>query len=391
MLIMAAPEPAKSFAELLSAEMHPLNQAVKNITYAPGQVIFTEGDVGDGIYFVEEGCVEISARISGADRRILARLEPRAFFGEMAVVDNRSRSATATAEVETRVTFIPRDEVLRLLQASPDLVISLMQEFSHRMRVFDRRYLHEVFQAERLALVGRFAQSIVHDFKNPLNMIGFAADVGCSEDASPEIRAETKGLIRKQVDRLANMISELLEFTRGSSRSVTLAPACYRKFVHQMLTDIRPEAAERNVSIDCENELSEVSVLLDETRLLHVFYNLMNNAMDMMPKGGKIMVRFTVTENDVHTELEDTGPGIAPEIAPHLFEPFATHGKSHGTGLGLSICKRIIEDHQGSIHARSEPDRGAVFRFVLPRVKTPKEDEKLNSSAEGEATSAQSA
>jgi signal transduction histidine kinase len=257
---------------------------------------------------------------------------------------------------------------LSALQRSPELLIALMRAFSHRMREFDRRYLNEVFQAERLALVGRFAQSIVHDFKNPLNMIGFAADVGCAEDADPEIRAETKALIRRQVDRLANMISELLEFTRGSSRAVTLTPACYRKFVHQALADIRPEAAERNVSIDCENELAEVSVLLDETRLLHVFYNLMNNAMDVMPAGGKITMRFSVTEHDVVTELEDSGPGIAPEIAPHLFEPFATHGKPHGTGLGLSICKRIIEDHRGSIHVRSEPNRGAVFSFALPRA-----------------------
>jgi signal transduction histidine kinase len=365
---MAESKPAKSFAELLSSEMNPLNQAVKRFVYPAGHVIFTEGDMGDGIYVVEQGCVEISARISGQDRRVLARLEPQAFFGEMAVVDNRPRSATATAEVETRVSFMPRDEVLSALQRSPDLVISLLQEFSHRMRAFDRRYLHEVFQAERLALVGRFAQSIVHDFKNPLNMIGFAGDVGCSEDATPEIRAETKALIRKQVDRLANMISELLEFTRGSNRAVALAPACYRKFVDQVLADIRPEAAERNVSIHCENDVPEDSIMLDETRLLHVFFNLTNNAMDFMPKGGKITLRFSVTERDVVTEVEDTGPGIAPEIAAQLFEPFATFGKSGGTGLGLSICKRIIEDHRGSIHARSEPNRGAVFSFALPRV-----------------------
>jgi len=68
----------------------------------------------------------------------------------------------------------------------------------------------------------------------------------------------------------------------------------------------------------------------------------------------------------VVTEIEDTGPGIAPEIADQLFEVFATHGKAHGTGLGLSICKRIIEDHHGWIEARNECGRGAVFAFGLP-------------------------
>jgi signal transduction histidine kinase len=69
------------------------------------------------------------------------------------------------------------------------------------------------------------------------------------------------------------------------------------------------------------------------------------------------------------TEIEDTGPGIAPEIAGQLFEAFATHGKAHGTGLGLSICKRIIEDHRGWISARNESGRGAVFSFGLPLTK----------------------
>src|SRR5207244_5155342 len=102
------------------------------------------------------------------------------------------------------------------------------------------------------------------------------------------------------------------------------------------------------------------------TRLLHVFFNLINNAIDVMPDGGKITLRFRCTDNEVLTEVEDSGPGIAPEIASRLFEPFATHGKAHGTGLGLSICKRIVEDHKGQIRARSEPQRGAVFSFTLP-------------------------
>jgi len=70
----------------------------------------------------------------------------------------------------------------------------------------------------------------------------------------------------------------------------------------------------------------------------------------------------------VVTELADTGPGIAPEIADRLFDAFVTHGKEYGTGLGLSICKKIIEDHGGRIWARNEPGGGAVFAFSLPVV-----------------------
>ena len=108
------------------------------------------------------------------------------------------------------------------------------------------------------------------------------------------------------------------------------------------------------------------ALLLDPTRLPHVFYNIINNACDAMTEGGKVKIRFKQNEKEVVTEIEDTGKGIAPEIAPRLFEAFATYGKSQGTGLGLSICKKIVEDHYGKISARSEPGRGAIFSFSLP-------------------------
>jgi signal transduction histidine kinase len=111
-----------------------------------------------------------------------------------------------------------------------------------------------------------------------------------------------------------------------------------------------------------------VEVSIHPKRLRRIFYNLLHNATDAMPEGGRIILRFQATEKEVVTEVEDTGQGIPPEIAEHLFDPFATHGKAHGTGLGLSICKRIIEDHQGWISARNNPGRGAVFAFGLPRL-----------------------
>jgi signal transduction histidine kinase len=122
----------------------------------------------------------------------------------------------------------------------------------------------------------------------------------------------------------------------------------------------------KSASLELEGPPPSVRLRLDPKRLNRVFYNLIHNATDAMPRGGKIILRFRPGQTEMVTEIEDTGPGIAPAIAAQLFEPFATHGKAHGTGLGLSICKRIIEDHRGWIAARNEPGRGAVFSFGLP-------------------------
>lgn len=356
------------FSDLLSAELKTLKQTAQELSLPAGHVVFRQGDPGDGIYLVEKGTLEISAVVAGGEARVLTTLGPGSFFGEMALMDNQPRSATATVATDCTLSFIPTDAMWRVLEQSPKVLISLMREFSSRMREFDRRYLHEVFQADRLALIGRFVQSIVHDFKNPLNIIGLAGDLAGADNARPEDRREAGELIRKHVSRLSNMINEVLEYTRGSSGHTPLVPDSYREFVRQTLADIQPEAAQRGVAIECENEPPELALPMDKARLTHVFHNLVNNALDFTPAGGKIIFRFHDGGREVVTEIEDTGPGFAPEIAPRLFEPFATHGKAHGTGLGLSICKRIIEDHKGRIRARSEPDRGAIFSFTLPRA-----------------------
>lgn len=362
---MADLKKSKLFTGLLAEELQTLEQAAQIKVFSANQQLFKEGDPGDGIYLIIEGTVQISSIIGQNERRVLSRLGPGEFFGEMAVLDNEPRSATVSAETDTRVYFIPRDDLLHMLEHSPMLAASLVREISQRLREFNRHYIREVLQSERLALVGRFARSIVHDFKNPLAIISFASDM-IEADATPAIQHLAQQRIRKQVDRLSNMINELLEFTRGAQSSVVLGQADYGAFVEQLVDEIRPEAAEKSVTLACENLPKKVMVQLDTRRLPHVFYNLIHNAIDAMPDGGKITIRCCVHETEVVTEIEDTGKGIAPEIASRLFEPFATYGKSSGTGLGLSICKRIIEDHRGKIQARTEPGRGAVFSFSLP-------------------------
>ncbi len=109
---------------------------------------------------------------------------------------------------------------------------------------------------------------------------------------------------------------------------------------------------------------------LDSHRLRRVIINLLHNAVDMMPEGGRIILRFKNDGTKVITEIQDSGPGIAPEIADKLFQAFVTFGKEHGTGLGLSICKKIVEDHGGTISARNAPGGGAIFSFTLPVPKT---------------------
>jgi signal transduction histidine kinase len=367
---MVALEYSKLFSSLSAAELQTLQGVAKEISFPAGQQIFKEGDTGDGLYVVQDGLVQISALIGQGERRVLSRVGPGDFFGEMAVLDNEPRSASASAEIDTRVYFVPRDALLQMLERSPRLGASLVRVVSRRLREFNRQYVREVLQAERLTLVGRFARSIVHDLKNPLSIIGIAAELAGMENAKPESRAAAKQRIRKQVERISNLVNEILEFTHGSPTAVVLAMTDYGQFVQGLIEEIRPEIALKGVNIDFENPPPDVKIPLNTQRMTRVFYNLIHNATDAMPSGGQVKIRFKADANQVTTEIEDTGSGIAAEVVDHLFEAFATFGKEHGTGLGLSICKRIVQDHKGEISARNVPDGGALFAFRLPLPKS---------------------
>ena len=350
----------------LSAQLRALAPSGQVRSYDAGQVIFAAGDPGDGFYLVESGSVRITAVVGQNEPRVLAIIGPDDFFGEMAVLDDSPRSASATAETSTKVIFLSRDRLLEMLDHQPKLALALVREFSLRMRALNQKYLEEIVQAERLAAVGRFAGTIVHDFKNPLTVIGLAAELACQEAAPTALREKAKNRINQQIQRISNMLHELIDFTKPSGQRPTLESMDFAAFLAPLSAEIAAEIAERKVELILPEPAPAIEVQINPQRLSRLFFNLVNNAVDEMRSGGKIFLRFTVSDTELTVAIQDTGKGIAPEIAQTLFQPFATHGKAHGTGLGLSICKKIVEDHNGRIWAESVPGEGATFFFTLP-------------------------
>jgi signal transduction histidine kinase len=357
------------FVGVLSEELQALEPDGSIRLFKAGEVIFSAGDKGDGFYVLESGRVRIVA-VVGQNERVLASIGAGDFFGEMAVVDDAPRSASAIAEQDSKALFLGRDKLLQLLGRRPQLALNIIREFSVRMRALNQKYVDEIIQAERLAVIGRFAGTIVHDFKNPLTIIGLAAELACSDDTSPPMRHKAQNKIARQVERMTNMLQELIEFTKPTGQRPVLRSFDFARYMNPLADEIRQEIADRGVKLVVAEAPPTIDVRIDPQRLSRLFYNLLNNAVDEMSDGGKIFLRFVTSPDELRVEVEDTGKGIAPEIAQSLFKPFATHGKAHGTGLGLTICKKIVEDHGGRIWANSsEPGKGATFCFTLPLAK----------------------
>ncbi len=345
------------------AELQALRVIAQERRFAAGEEIFREGAPGDGVYFVKSGLVEISG--GAGERRVFSRLGPGEFFGEMAVIELQPRSAAASAAENTEVYFLPRGEMLAFIQHSPALAFALLQQISHRLREFNQLHVREILEAERLAVIGNFARGIIHDLKNPLSIINLTSEMLANPGLNPATRAQLPARIQRQVVRINDLVTDILAFTENRKRANS-KPGDLRKFVLDLVAELQGELAEKSIGLVLENEPPAGLIPFDARQLGRVFHNLIHNAVDFLGDGGKIFLRFKTAPGEIVVEVEDTGPGIAPEIADKLFQPFATHGKTHGTGLGLTICKKIIEDHGGKIFARNEPGHGAIFHFTLP-------------------------
>src|ERR1035441_8470377 len=240
-------ESSKLFGHLPPADLAKVCKVAQERSYSPNQPIFQEGDPGDGIYVVKDGIVSLTKVVAHGEARPLSRASEGDHFGEMAVLDDNPRSLGAVAEGKATVYFIAKPDLLELLDHTPRLAVAFVRDNSKRLRDFNDKYIKEVLEAERLSLVGRFASSIVHDLKNPLNIIGISADMACMPSATPESRQVSKGRIRKQVDRISNMVNELLEFVQGSHTDFVLARVDYSAFVLPLLEEIQQEIGRAHV------------------------------------------------------------------------------------------------------------------------------------------------
>ncbi|MFQ5809353.1 MAG: PAS domain-containing sensor histidine kinase [Armatimonadota bacterium] len=217
---------------------------------------------------------------------------------------------------------------------------------------------------ERLAAIGGHASRLVHDVRSPLGVIVPAARMMADPNTDGALRQEMAEMIVEQAHRLADMSGEVLEYARGSD--YLALEECHVNQVAKEIADLRRDTLEA-AGLELDVSLGEDAILrADAARLQRVITNLLENAKDAMPDGGRVQLATAAQGGRALIEVRDDGPGIPDEVADRLFEPFVTHGKSRGTGLGLAIAREIITAHGGEITVASSPGQGATFTISLP-------------------------
>jgi PAS domain S-box-containing protein len=223
--------------------------------------------------------------------------------------------------------------------------------------------------SERMKNIGQAASSIIHDFKNPLQVILGHVDLYRMEPDSDDTPKHFDQ-IERQVENMTSMCRELLDYARGEIR-LDLDMVDISGLVAELVETYRPTFEMAGITLSyTQRQEPETSLhlALDRERIGRAVMNLVGNAKEAISGKGQISIRTLVSREEVRIDIQDSGPGIPDDIRDTLFEPFVTHGKLGGTGLGLAITKRIVEAHHGSISFSSDHRVGTTFVLRIPRL-----------------------
>ena len=247
-----------------------------------------------------------------------------------------------------------------------------------------KRMAAQLLEEAKLAEVTRVLGDIGHDIKNMLMPVLSGADLLKDEldDQFPQfIKAQASGAERSYADcldllrmivtnskRIQDRVREIADAVKGVTSPPHFTPCPIHKIVESVYETLRICAAEKGIALNTSNLETLPLIEGDERRLFNAMYNLVNNAIPEIPKGGSVTIQGSTRENSDSIDLAvvDTGRGMPPEVRDRLFTPQAISTKKTGTGLGTKIVKDAIDLHHGQIRVESEEGKGTTFHIQLP-------------------------
>ncbi len=217
-------------------------------------------------------------------------------------------------------------------------------------------------RSERLAAAGALTAGLAHEVRSPMNAIGLAAQRLQRNLDEHDERYESARLIHQEVRRLEGVLREFLEL--ASPVSDRQAPVDLGSASRDVCDLLAAEAEECDIIL--EPAAGSVFVQADAAAIRRVLINLVRNAMQASPAGGRVRVEVEESKKQVLVRVTDEGSGIDSELEEHVFDAFVT-GRPSGIGLGLSLVRRVAEEHGGSVELTNRPEGGAQALLSLPR------------------------
>ncbi len=231
-------------------------------------------------------------------------------------------------------------------------------------RAMERLRLKErLAHAERLSSLGEMAAGISHEIRNPLGIIRSSAELLKKKIAKIDPQNTFPDIIVEEASRLNRIVTDFINYAKP--RNPNLAPCRIEEIIDKNITFLEAQNKEQGYLIKKNIQNSLPEIMADSAMVYQSFLNILINAMQSMPDGGRILVEVSSNDHRVTIHFDDEGQGIPPENLNKIWDPFFTT-KEQGTGLGLGIVKNIIESHGGSVQIVNRPVRGTRVTIELP-------------------------
>jgi PAS domain S-box-containing protein len=296
----------------------------------------------------------------GGSVRLVEFVSNSYMVGTSRVIQCNIRDITERKQAEGKLKEANQrlEQTLAELQAKRDELASMTEQ---------------LWQASKLATMGELAASIAHELNNPLATVGLHAETLLMKMPEGSDQRKPLEIIAQEVDRMASLVNNLLQFSRRSCRQVSTVDP--RVEISNSVEFVHYHLRTRKIEVVCDFADPLPTIQADRPQLQQVFLNLLTNACDAMSEGGKLTMRANSgllnNAEAVAIEFADTGEGITSENLNKIWNPFfTTKPEGKGTGLGLAICRRLVEQHGGTIDIQSQPGRGTSVRLLFPATST---------------------
>ena len=376
------------FSESEDQIIEEIAQILSEIRLKNGQTIFKKGDEGDAMFIIKEGSVRVHD-----GNHVLSRLEAGQFFGEFALFDNESRSASVTAEEPTILLKLKQDDFFNIMADNIEVTKGVLRNVIRRIREMNelegklaksylkiqkqkseieqqnQNILHQKSELEKSneQLVklneekNRLISVVSHGLRNPLTSSLCVIDLFDfgKENLTPE-QGEYLRLIHNSLRRMSSLINQTLDIDliELQRKKLTLEKINLADTLKQIKDSFKYTLAIKKLTIDLQ--LQNLYIRADKNFTYLIFDNLLSNAIRFSPADKKITIDLIEKENKATVEISDEGPGISNEALQTLFDKPQAHDRQTDK-TGLSIVKKYVEAMKGKLLCKSRPGLGTTF------------------------------
>lgn len=354
---------------------------------APGELVFDDGSSQtDGMYIIASGSIKIYKNLPGDETRqqAIAVLPVGSFFGEMALLDEETRSAGAVAMDECELLYLSKESFNSII--GKDLVLAheiltrISKVMSKRLRDTNNLFREVVSWGYRARkevrdLKSNFLSTISHELRTPIHSIqGFSSLMRDSANVDDETKQKFIEVILIESKRLGDLINDLISLAEIEYGAIVLErkPCDLSDLTDKALERYKTEAEEKKINFHLLIPANLPEVTIDFHRFQQSLEHLIENAIKFTPYNGEIRIEIAVMKNSIEIMVTDSGPGIPAKFHERIFDKFyqidqSTTRAVEGAGIGLSLARHIVELHGGTISVLSKEGEGSTFKISLPK------------------------